>query len=161
QGRRRKFIDPQHTGKRMPLHFLNILLFPCNDPGLRSAQKLVPAEGDHISPLRKHFLDGRLMAESVLLQIDQHSAAQILQKRDTGPSLKVCQFSYRSLLRKSHDPVIACMNLQESSRLFAYRFLVIREPGPVRGPHLPQLCSAELHHVRHPELSPDLNQLSS
>ena len=145
----------------MLLHFLYVFLFSNNDPGLRTAQKLIPGKADHIRSFSEDFPYCRLMGKPVFFQINQNSASQINDHRNPVFFSQSRKLLHRGFFCKSHNLIIACMDLQKCRSFFCYCRFIVRTPGPVGAAGFPKEGAALLHNLRDTEMPSDLNQLSS
>ena len=57
------------------------ILAPDDEPRLRSAEQLVAAERDDVGAVRERFARRRLVRQAVVLEIDEHAAAEIDDER--------------------------------------------------------------------------------
>ena len=74
------------------------VLAPDDQPGLRAAEQLVAAEGDDVGAVRERFARRRLVRQAVVLEIDQHAAAEIDDERQLVlvRELRELRFGHRS-----------------------------------------------------------------
>ena len=105
------------------------------------------------------FLYGRLMCQTVFLQVDQHTASEIFHNRNLMFLRNRYQFINSHTFCKSNNTVVTGVYLQKSFRLFCDCFFIILIMCLVRRSDFHEACTALFHHIRNAEFTTNLDQL--
>src|SRR5581483_7551597 len=92
------------------------LMSSAENPSLRPAQQLVPAEGDDIHARFQADRDQRLVLHSKARQVFEAAAAQVLDQQQLMLSCKLDQLGELRALGKSHNAKIAGMDAHQDAR---------------------------------------------
>ena len=162
KGRRRQLVQPQGPGQGVGLEPVHQGPAACGDPGLGSAQQLVPAEQHQVHAGLQAGLHCGLVRDAERGEVDQGPAAQVLDQEEAMGVGEVGQALQGRGAGEARDPEVAGMGAQEDPGVgvLGQGLLVVAQVGAVGGPDLDQPRAALGHHVRHPEAAADLHELA-
>ena len=127
---------------------------------LRSPEELVAGAHDEIGAVREGLDHGGLVGRHPVARGEQ-SRADVVQQGDLVPTCEGREFLRRGRRREPHDSVVRRVHLEDRAYAVGHRGPVVADARPVGGADLDQSRPGGAHDVRDPELSADLDQLSS
>ena len=144
----------------MPLELLDQRTTAHDQPGLGSAQQLVPAEGDETGAGAERLGHRRLVGQPEPPEVDQAAAAEVLDHGGSVLAAEHRQCVGRDCAREADDSVIARVHLQQHAGLGCERARIVRKPCLVGGADLDQTRAALVDDVRDPEGAANLDELA-
>ena len=131
-----------------------------DQPGLGSAQQLVPGEGHQVGAGGHAVLHGRLGGKPIARRVEKGAAAQIIHH---GQSDAVCQRHHvrqRHLRGEADLLEVGRVNTQQERRLRADGVPEVAQVRAVGGPHLDQVSAALTQHIGDAKPAADLHELA-
>ena len=95
----RHLVDAQRALHRILADARDELLAPDDEARLRAAEELVAAERDDVRAVRERFARRRLVRQAVVLEIDEHAAAEIDDERQARARARAARAPLRARSR--------------------------------------------------------------
>src|SRR5207249_3896260 len=116
-----------------------------DDAGLRSTQKFVAAERDHVDTGTDAARRDGLVSDAEGYRIRDTAASQVFKGWNIATLTQLNELSERRPLRETDHPKIAGVDTEQETRMLIDRSIVIFDPGAVCRTHFTQTSAATRH----------------
>ena len=159
--RQRHLVDAERAFHWIAAHALDQIPATDDETCLGTTQQLVSAERNDVGAGAERVARRRLVRKAVLLEINEHSASQVHEKRQAMLARERGEISLRDRRGEALYRVIAGVHLHERSGAGRDCAGVVLQVRAVGGSNFPQLASGARHDVGNAKSAADLDQLAA